>query len=107
MLVTGNLLAPMLIHFCNNFFALLLEYTPLNKIDLSKDVLLAILIGMTLIFSVLLIIALKRFLVVERVKRNANISDTEKRNFINEYFYTAKSMVKFIFSRKYRKHMLR
>jgi membrane protease YdiL (CAAX protease family) len=88
MLVTGNLLAPMLIHFCNNFFALLLEYTPFNKIDLSKDVLLAILIGMTLIFSVLLIIALKRFLVVERVKRNANISDTEKRNFINEYFYT-------------------
>jgi hypothetical protein len=120
MQVTGNLLAPMIIHFCNNFFALALQYVAIfieksglveipeetaSVADMTAGSLLFY-VFMILFGSVFLIMALNYFMRLENEKRAGNKSiDVNRTGFISNYFSTAKKMLMYVFSFKSRREM--
>jgi len=115
MQVTGNLLAPMIIHFSNNFFALLLEFmmsgggdTEAGEVtaEIGDGTYIIVLLLMVIFGSVLLIMALKHFLRLEKDKReDRNVIDIQTEGFMVKYFKTAKSMLKYVFVKRAREEM--
>lgn len=106
MQTTGNLLAPMIIHATNNLIAVGIAFIPQteNEAAAAAGSDTALIIGavvMILFFSVILIMALKYFMRLEKDKRLCQeVIDLEKKGFWRNYVNTAGSMLKFLTSNK-------
>jgi hypothetical protein len=114
MQVTGNLLAPMILHFSNNFLALLIDFFISDQLLASADegIVLSVMVIMIVLGMPLLFLVMKGFLKLEKEKRKEQGYEMESEEQTlgyqtdgGGYLGAIMTLIKFIFSFKARKQL--
>lgn len=112
MQVTGNLLAPMIVHFSNNLLALLINFVLTDEMLASaNETVVYIIIALMIILGIpLVFLIMKGFLKLEREKRREqeeNYEDNSYQESLKDggYLGAVKTVCRFIFSFKWRKEL--